>query len=789
MNNNNKIYYITQKLSKLIFPNVPKRGYYIGQYHSYMNKTYKVDGTELTVKKLKRIRLHFTRFLCGQPLLESEFDIEINSKGLPKIFEDFEQLCSGAECQRFLLTLLTTSRCLKPFKGEIIPIDFSSIVNEFTGTSKVLDPGTIRNTLKSMHVTPRKIPKFSLDNLFLVTKAGPHGPSTLTSYKSTSCFNEMNIQGLIGLTCMEGIEWLNSLIDKCRKYNYIFCPTAPMAGNKGTRRLSIVKDPECKMRVIAIFDWVSQIFLNGVAKQIYSDLKKIPSDRTFSQDPEFKHIQYSTKRPFYSIDLTAATDRFPIEFQQQILTMLYGKSVSEAWGKTMVGNEFYFPTLGDHVRYAVGQPMGARSSWAVFALSHHVLIRYAARLLGLKNFHHYILLGDDVVINHHGVAMQYLRLLKILGVDTSTSKTHISRERYEFAKRWYSVNLGEVTGFPLRGLVENFTNIHIVYMMFFDYFTLKGNTYLPKSDLLNTVSDLIISVNKRLSALKRKQYLRTKSFSLSRYILTPLLDKPEFLIKTFYSIRSNTKDIENSLSLKFDKHYKKYYKDVYGITKDWNPSNTYYSFKKVVKILWPYHLFMRYRCNLATYEELRDFLSYVTRRYHYAMPSDHKTILLEFKRLLDDAMIATCNSLASKIRDFTQDLFRRNENYYVTVRNYPDHPIFTCIMNQLTILTNVVKKIDLREISLTEVINTLVVIDPSKVLTESKGRQIKQKIIMGTIVRKFISNNKHYVSDIPSGRHGRYLIDDFLNQKRILERQLPYRYVAPPKEEWEVDYD
>jgi hypothetical protein len=115
--------------------------------------------------------------------------------------------------------------------------------------------------------------------------------------------------------------------------------------------------------------------------------------------------------------------------------MLYGKSVSEAWGKTMVGNEFYFPTLGDHVRYAVGQPMGARSSWAVFALSHHVLIRYAARLLGLKNFHHYILLGDDVVINHHGVAMQYLRLLKILGVDTSTSKTHISRERYEFAKR------------------------------------------------------------------------------------------------------------------------------------------------------------------------------------------------------------------------------------------------------------------------------------------------------------------------------------------------------------------
>lgn len=50
------------------------------------------------------------------------------------------------------------------------------------------------------------------------------------------------------------------------------------------------------------------------------------------------------------------------------------------------------------VRYATGQPMGLYSSWATFALTHHVLIGYAAFRKGIKSFFKYAVLGDDVVI-------------------------------------------------------------------------------------------------------------------------------------------------------------------------------------------------------------------------------------------------------------------------------------------------------------------------------------------------------------------------------------------------------
>lgn len=53
----------------------------------------------------------------------------------------------------------------------------------------------------------------------------------------------------------------------------------------------------------------------------------------------------------------------------------------------------------------------------------------------MKKFQHYILLGDDVVINNDRVAKRYSTLMKELGVDISLTKTHVSKDTYEFAKR------------------------------------------------------------------------------------------------------------------------------------------------------------------------------------------------------------------------------------------------------------------------------------------------------------------------------------------------------------------
>jgi hypothetical protein len=44
--------------------------------------------------------------------------------------------------------------------------------------------------------------------------------------------------------------------------------------------------------------------------------------------------------------------------------------------KTLFDNQDYID-----FRYAVGQPMGALSSWAMLAITHHMIMQYCAKLV------------------------------------------------------------------------------------------------------------------------------------------------------------------------------------------------------------------------------------------------------------------------------------------------------------------------------------------------------------------------------------------------------------------------
>jgi hypothetical protein len=76
--------------------------------------------------------------------------------------------------------------------------------------------------------------------------------------------------------------------------------------------------------------------------------------------------------PHYSFDLSAATDRFPMEFQKKVVSHLIGEELSGVWAQLLIGLPFR-PIWKDgaDVYYGAGQPMGAYTSWAVFALCHH----------------------------------------------------------------------------------------------------------------------------------------------------------------------------------------------------------------------------------------------------------------------------------------------------------------------------------------------------------------------------------------------------------------------------------
>lgn len=105
--------------------------------------------------------------------------------------------------------------------------------------------------------------------------------------------------------------------------------------------------------------------------------------------------------------------------------------------------------------------MGAYSSWAMFALSHHVVIQYCSYLEDIVNFKDYAVLGDDVVIGHQAVANRYKQVIKNLGVEISFSKTHESETFCEFAKNTWLIENNKsinITGVPLPGILEAMGN-------------------------------------------------------------------------------------------------------------------------------------------------------------------------------------------------------------------------------------------------------------------------------------------------------------------------------------------
>jgi len=132
---------------------------------------------------------------------------------------------------------------------------------------------------------------------------------------------------------------------------------------------------------------------------------------------------------------------------------LYGDEFAQSWASLLVGREYKVPSgnqllglslKGDipkSVLYAVGQPMGALSSWAMLAITHHFIVHYCAWITSTvrrgQAFLDYAVLGDDIVIWNKAVADKYLEILDQLGVSVGLAKSIISEKGtgLEFAKR------------------------------------------------------------------------------------------------------------------------------------------------------------------------------------------------------------------------------------------------------------------------------------------------------------------------------------------------------------------
>jgi hypothetical protein len=80
-------------------------------------------------------------------------------------------------------------------------------------------------------------------------------------------------------------------------------------------------------------DYWSQTVLKPLHEHLMTLIKGIESDVTYNQTiaPFGNPDQH-----YYSFDLTAATDRIPIQLYEILLEHLFGETYQEAWSSTMV---------------------------------------------------------------------------------------------------------------------------------------------------------------------------------------------------------------------------------------------------------------------------------------------------------------------------------------------------------------------------------------------------------------------------------------------------------------------
>lgn len=472
-------------------------------YIHFFIKLRRTNGLLYAIGYFKLVRLHITRFICGNPLKVNTDYIGLDKDGFPNKFPLLKLYIVNNRFDnnkmRAIMTLLCFTRSIDPTPQELekVPVKFDTIFNPYKGVNYTIPMWFIKEFVNhygfkgNYHFSFSKTAYFSL-------KSSPFGNAIVSSFNCILGIPHHIYRSLYNLSKLSNQDiWLTRL------YNLSWEQSPKSRGlfkSKACGSLSLIKDPELKMRVIAMLDYYSQLFLKPIHNHLFKCLKELPCDRTFTQDPAFENRINGNHR-LWSLDLSAATDRFPIKLQEKLIRAIFGYDVSSNWVNILTNRDFTYKGATDihntNYRYSVGQPMGAYSSWAAFTLSHHLCVHWCAHLEGysIGTFKNYILLGDDIVINHNGVSKRYIILMRKLGVDISMAKTHVSNRTYEFAKRWIS-NGNEITGIPMGGVVRNYNSPKSVLTIFYDYIT-RLNIGVSAIETVSLFYDGMVTKGKR----------------------------------------------------------------------------------------------------------------------------------------------------------------------------------------------------------------------------------------------------------------------------------------------------
>jgi len=156
-------------------------------------------------------------------------------------------------------------------------------------------------------------------------------------------------------------------------------PVAGVKGQSSLGQLAFKEEAAGKVRVFAMVDVWTQSLLKPLHDTLFHMFKSLPNDSTHNQDAGFLRAKDKAIKHGHAFcyDLSAATDRLPIQLQIAVLNSLFGSkgpkedttatSFGQAWADLLCDRDYIIPKnpygLEElPIRYAVGQPMGALSS-------------------------------------------------------------------------------------------------------------------------------------------------------------------------------------------------------------------------------------------------------------------------------------------------------------------------------------------------------------------------------------------------------------------------------------------
>jgi hypothetical protein len=202
-------------------------------------------------------------------------------------------------------------------------------------------------------------------------------------------------------------------------------------------KIGHIQEPGLKLRAVANPFRVYQLSLSRLGDQLYELIQTLPWDCTHDQNSgtEWAERKLSTGSRMFAVDLSDATNEFPLQLQLKLLRTVSGVLEEDInLFEDLSTAHWLSPTHG-MIRWTKGQPLGLYPSFAAFALTHGVLVASLAKSLGLDENDSFRILGDDIVIADPDLYTKYREVLDTLTIPVSEDKTLQSDLVTEFGGR------------------------------------------------------------------------------------------------------------------------------------------------------------------------------------------------------------------------------------------------------------------------------------------------------------------------------------------------------------------